>query len=324
MTDFELVDADHLDYDAFTTLQKEAYASLLTKLKVSNTYMNPEFYKWKFHPPMGNAKIVLVREGTQIVSTNTMIPVDMRLGNMMITGWQACDAATKNGYRGKGYSSGCLHTLSQTLKTNEVLFLFPNENSVRYVEDRGFLNKGIIATWVHPSFMKKNGSPNVTKITCFDKNQNRLAQQLIDHNKATISRSAEYLNWRYCTHPITKYDCFVYKVEDEPQGFCVIRKAEVMGHSMTVVMELWGISVSVKKALLQSVAEWTFKQHIKWIVLQDNALTIFSGLRMGFLYVPTWFVPKKQVLMVFVSPGNMSKKVKNHAWWIQSGDWDGL
>jgi len=63
MVVFEVVDEDKLDHDDFTNLQKEAYVNLLTRLKVSSVYMKPYFYKWKFHPPAGPARIVLVEDG---------------------------------------------------------------------------------------------------------------------------------------------------------------------------------------------------------------------------------------------------------------------
>jgi len=62
MAVFKILDGDHLDYDAFTNLQQEAYSNLLARLKVSNVYISPKFYQWKFYPPAGPAKIVLFRE----------------------------------------------------------------------------------------------------------------------------------------------------------------------------------------------------------------------------------------------------------------------
>jgi hypothetical protein len=325
MTTFELVDGDHLDYDAFVNLQRTAYADLLAELKVSNVYMSSEFYRWKFHPPAGPAKIVIVREGNRMVSTNAMIPVELRLGQHTIHGWQACDAATLVTAREKGYSSGCLRTLFESLKTNEVLFLFPNKASVRYVESMGSQNKGIITTWVKPSpLLKKRSSPNVRKITRFGKGQDRLAERLADCGKVLVSRSADYLNWRYSNHPVYEYVSFMYQEENEQQGYAVIRRAEVLGRNVALIMELWGLTSLVKKALLRSIAQWTVEQHIKWIVLQDNDQSLLGGLRMGFIAAPAWVLPKKQVLLVFAAPGKLSEKIVNSDWWVQIGDWDGF
>jgi hypothetical protein len=325
MTTFELMDADHLDYEAFVNLQRTAYADLLTKVKVSNDYMTPEFYRWKFHTPAGPGKIAFVSEDNCMASTNAIIPLELYFGQQTIRGWQACDAATLATARGKGYSSGCLRNLFETLKTNEILFLFPNKTSIRYVEKTGFRNKGIITTWVKPAhLLKKRTSPNVIKITKFGKDVDTLAKRLVVSDTVLLSRSANYLNWRYSNHPVTEYTSFIYREMNEQQGYSVVRTTNVMGLKMALVMELWGVTPSVKKALLRSIAEWAVDRHIKWITLQDNGQSILGGLRMGFISIPAWLLPKKQVLMVCATPGKLSEKAINNDWRIQIGDWDGF
>jgi hypothetical protein len=84
------------------------------------------------------------------------------------------------------------------------------------------------------------------------------------------------------------------------------------------------VTPSVKKALLRSIAEWAVDRHIKWITLQDNGQSILGGLRMGFISIPAWLLPKKQVLMVCATPGKLSEKAINNDWRIQIGDWDGF
>ncbi len=325
MTAFELLDADHLDYDAFATMQREAYADLLATMKFSDVYMSPEFYRWKFHPPAGSAKIALVLENGRMVSTNTMIPVDIRLQQHTIRGWQACDAATLISAQRKGYSSGCLRTLFDSLQNNEALFLFPNKNSVRYVNAMGAHKKGIITTWIKSTLLsKKRISPKVARITRFEKDQDKLAEQFTTCDSVLISRSADYLNWRYTNHPVVEYVLYSYREGNECQGYSVVRCAELMGRKIALIMELWGIHPSIKKCLLNSMVQWTTEQHLKWIVFQDNGQSILSGLNMGFISVPAWLLPKRQVLMVFAKPGDLSEKVIRSDWRIQIGDWDGF
>ena len=172
--------------------------------------------------------------------------------------------------------------------------------------------------------LKKRTSPNVIKITKFDKDQDRLAKRLADCGKVLLSRSSDYLNWRYSSHPVNEYVSFIYRDGNEQQGFSVVRSVDVVGRKIAMVMELWGLKSSVKKALLRSIAKWTDEQHIKRIVLQDNDQSILGGLSMGFIAVPAWLLPKKQVLMVFAKPGKLSEKVLNYDWRVQIGDWDSL
>ena len=324
MGTFELVDAKHLDYDAFTKLQREAYAELLTNLKVSNEYMNPGFFKWKFNPPAGPAKIVLVKERKQIVSTNAMIPIKLRFGKQIIQGWQATDAATLVKSRRKGYSSGCLKTLLKSLKTDEVIYIFPNKTSIGYTYSMDFENKGVIKTWVKNARSSKNISENVIEISKFGKEQDKLAERLADPNKVMISRTADYLNWRYSNHPMYKYSLFVYQEKNEYLGFSVVRDMQAMGQKVAVITELWGLTPEIKKALVDKIEQWTVEKNIKRIILQDSNQSIIKGMGMRFIPAPSFLLPKKQVLIVYRTTGKVSEKVSKNNWWIQFGDWDGV
>ncbi len=325
MTTFKLIDADDLDYEAFANLQREAYKELLEDLEFSDIYMSPQFYQWKFHPPAGTAKIVLVYEGDQLVSTNAMIPLDICFKKQIICGWQAADAATLVNARRKGYSSKCLRLLLDSLRNNEVLFLYPNKTSFRYVNAMGFFNKGVITTWIKPvTLLKKRISPNVIKVSRFDKAQDILANHLTSFNNVMLLRSSDYLNWRYLDHPIYKYICFIYHEGSKQKGFSVVRNVDALGRNVALIMELWSLTFSVKRALIRSIAKWANELLIRWIVLQDNNLTILDSLKMGFISAPTFLLPKKQVLMVNATPGKHSDEVINNDWWAQIGDWDGL
>ena len=107
-------------------------------------------------------------------------------------------------------------------------------------------------------------------------------------------------------------------------GFSVVRSADIMGRKIALIMDLWSLNSTVKKALIRSIAKWAVEQDLKRIVLQDNGQTIIGGLGMGFISIPARLLPKKQVLMVFAKPGKMSEQVINNDWWVQIGDWDGL
>ena len=301
MVSFEIVDGDDIDYEMFASLQREAYKELLSNLKVSNNFMTPMFYRWKFHPPAGTAKIAIVKKGERLISTNAMIPVKLQMGKYKIQGWQATDAATLKTERRKGYSSRCLQLFTQILKTNEIIFVFPNKSSAPYAEKLGFHSKGVITTWVKPAILlNKKVSENVIRVTKFGKEQDVLAEKLVDTNKVIISRVADYLNWRYVDHPIYKYTLFVYRDAKEQQGYGVVRKLEAIGHTIAVVMELWGLQPKIKIELLRSITAWAIEQGIKKIVLQENSQSLLSGLKAGFIAVPHWILPKKQLSLIHI------------------------
>jgi len=100
----------------------------------------------------------------------------------------------------------------------------------------------------------------------------------------------------------------------------VVRNVNFGNRKIAVVMELWGLNSTIKKLLLRSVAHWARKQDIKIILFQDNNQTLLGGVQIGFIYMPSFLLPKKQFLMVF---GKLKSYTK-YNWWIQFGDWDGF
>jgi len=322
---FEIVDSDELDYEAFSFLQREAYADLLEKMKVSNVYMTPDFYRWKFHPPAGKAKISQVREGKRLLSAIAMIPVEVCLGKNRLIGWQYCDGATLPESRRKGHYEKCMHTLVGTLKPDEVFFGYPNPASIRRIVDLGCKDKGVIPTWIKPMFLPRSRrSPSVTRIKEFGKDQNDLADRLVEKDRAMLSRSRKYLNWRYTRHPVHDYTSFIYRDEGELEGFTVVRTANARGHKMVLVMELWGIEPRVSKELIRNISVWSSRQGIRWLVMQDNGLPFIRGLTMGFILAPACILPKKQGLVVLGNDKKLPGKVINSDWHMQFGDWDGF
>ena len=325
MVAIEIVDGDHLDYESYTKLQREAYADLLSKLKVSNEYMSKDFFRWKFHPPAGSARIGLVYEDSQLVSSSALVPVKLCFKQKIIHGWQATDASTLATVRKKGYLFKSVAKLTKSLADNELIYVFPNKTSIRAPEKLHYQNKGIMTTWIKTAAaLKKRLSEHVHTITKFSKDQDSFSQRLAACNKVMITRSAEYLNWRYINHPIYEYVSFVYQDEEEQQGFSVVRKANLMGRDMVVIMELWGLTPRIIRALLRHVVHWANQQRITRIILQDNSQSMFTGLRRGFILIPSWFLPKKQYLMVYAAPGKISQEAVNSNWWVQTGDWDSL
>ena len=158
----------------------------------------------------------------------------------------------------------------------------------------------------------------------FEKDQNGLAERLVKKDKAMLTRSRKYLNWRYTRHPVHDYTSFICRDEEELRGFAVVRTANARGHKMALIMELWGIEPRVSKELIRNISVWSSGQGIRWMVMQDNGLSFFRGLAMGFILTPACILPKKQVLVVLGKDKELPGKVVNSDWHMQFGDWDGF
>jgi hypothetical protein len=323
--DIEILTADALDYERFATLQRSAYNSRLSNLGVSNSYMNAEFYEWKFHPPAGPARVAVVRHGSEIISANSLIPLDLTFEGHIIRGWQCCDAATHPNARGKMYSPRCAKALMESLNNGEVLYVFPNEFSIRGISAIGIIPKVMITTWFRPVLLgHQKKDQNVSQVAGFDKAIDELTTRLGQKGDTMIFRSADYLNWRYAQHPINKYILFVYSEGEEKKGFAIVRIVHALGKELVVLMELWGDYRSVTRTLLRSILSWAAKGHHKFFIFQDNRMSLKSGFGYGFIPIPSFLLPKKQVLSLYAKQTDFMERIVESRWHIQWGDWDGF
>lgn len=323
MASFEIVDIHHLRCEEFTDLQRAAYAKHLEKLGAAVHYMTPDFYRWKLNPPAGPAKIATTWEDGSMVAATAMFPVHLCLGDVRILGWQYSDAATRPSHRKKGFFDSNNYALKDKIQRNEVGFSFPNHRSVNAFFKLGSINKGVITTWVNPMILPiPRPSPHISEVTHFSDEQDTLAEHLAFCGRTLIYRSSDYLNWRYVQNPVYKYSLFAFRKDGESKGFAVARTAQVMNQNLALVMELWGLEPSVECALLKYTVGWAKRQRAKRIVLLDNGFSLRSGILTGFLPVPAFLLPKKQVLLVFTTEGAESKEVLESKWRVQTGDWD--
>jgi hypothetical protein len=318
----EVVDARTLDYEAFTALQLEAFAALLSERGASNAHMKPAHFRWKFAPPTAVAKIAFVREGERMVATNAKLPMDVRRGGETIRGWQSCDTATALDARGKGYFSSCLDALVSALGSDEVFFGFPNQNSMRGFEKLGWRVNGAVTTWVGPAPLPSfAGDSEVVAVDRFDDSADTFAESLYADASPVLERSAEYLNWRYVECPSHLYERLVLPGASALRGFAVIRKAQALGRDVTLVMELWGRDTRAERILMRAVRKRASGQRTHLVVLMNTTWSRTLGFTAGLFPLPLRLLPKKQLLMGMAT-GPRSRALLETPWRSQTGDWD--
>jgi hypothetical protein len=318
----EVVDGRALDYDAFSALQLEAYATLLSERGASNAHMKPDHYRWKFAPPSAMAKIAYVRDGERMVAANAMFPVDVRRDGERIRGWQSCDTATALDARGKGYFSSCLDALVSALGPDEVFFGFPNQNSMRGFEKLGWRVNETVTTWVGPARLPGfAGDSEVAAVDRFDDLADTFAESLYAGAAPVLERGAEYLNWRYVKCPSYAYERLVLPGASALRGFAVIRKAQVLGRNVTLVMELWGRDARDERILMRAVRKRAAAQQTHLVVLMNTSWSRPRGFAAGLFAVPSRLLLKKQLLMGMAN-GPRSRALLETPWRSQTGDWD--
>jgi hypothetical protein len=325
MPDTRLLSCDELDFDEYSFLQRESYSALLHHSGVSDMFMNPSYYKWKYNTPYGKALIALVYDGGRMVSSNAMIPLEFSYSNVRVTCWQSCDTATAPHACGKGYFSHCLNQLKSVLKSDEVFYGFPNKNSIRGFEKIGWVRKGIVSTWLNPFSLLSTYNEEVQESAklsdSFDRHGTNASTS--SHQRyVAIARDSGYLEWRYFRNPCHKYTFLELIGDSTHYGFSVIRRAHVLHRDVLIIMELVASSDCVERTMLRHVSWYAQKERPSMVILLDNGLKTTNALGSG--YCPVWnrLLPKQQHLMGYAMPGEKSQFVFTKPWHITTGDWD--
>jgi len=323
MPEVKVVGPEELDFKALVQLQRDAFADLIARTGVGYLFDEAN-YRWKYRPPAGGARIALVVDAGEIVAANAMYPLQIRRGTTTVSGWQSCDTATHPKARGKGYFMKCLDALRATLGSETIFFGFPNRNSMP-----GFLKFG----WRHHSDLRTrvrilpgrrmSSFPHVERIAAFGAAHQEIVPSDGDGRGALVDRSAAYLDWRYLRHPLHQYESFAWTEGGRPAGLAVLRVVTLNGRRIAVVMELLARTPETERGLLRFAAAWARDKEVRTALVLNNTTGALRGLRCGYLPVPTWALPKRQVLMGAAS-GPTAERIWQGPWSVQIGDWDGF
>lgn len=312
-----------LDLEEYSRLQREAFREILARSGISDSYMNPEFFRWKYAPPAGSGKIAVAFEGNTMVAANAMLPLKIRRGTTTVLGWQSCDTATVPKARGKGYFMKCLNALEAQIERDQIFFGFPNKNSKRGFIRLGWKELQIVPTFIKPfSLFAMKEDPLIEEIDMFDQSQNALAEQLTQSSSTMIYRDAAYLNWRY-HHPVYQYSSFVLRKQGICNGFLVLRTATIMGRRFALIMEIWGTGQRNERQLFSHAKRWALKKKTHHIALIGNRIGPLAGFASGYFLIPSFALPKQQVLMGSAKDAEVNA-VMSSPWIVQTGDWDGF
>ncbi len=322
MPEIELLEANSLDFEAYADFQKKAFHDLLGHSGVSDSFMTPAYYRWKYHTPAGIGRIASISDDNGMISSSAMIPFLMHVGDKVFNGWQCLDVATLPRARKRGYFLATLKALMGSVEKEEVFFAFPNSSSIPSFIKLGCFENGLITTWVRPFVFPCNKKTGKIKIVVtFSPQLDIFLNKQAHADGPALARSVGYLDWRYVKHPNNKYTIFEYRQNGDIAGFAVIRKAHAMGKDIILIMELFGLSHTIETALLRYINAWAAEQKENMIVMMNSSISLVSSLRALFFPVPTFLLPKRQVLVVGASSA-LSKSIINKKWKVQTGDWD--
>jgi hypothetical protein len=314
----KIIDASHLDLMQYCFLQKKAFEDVFLKNNVSSDHLTPEFFQWKYSCPAGNARIAIIEKGNNILASVAMFPLTMSIKEQRFISWHFAEAATLPDARGHGYFNQCMRALISTLEPGEIIFVFPNKNSIQATKKTGFQKIESLEFYfrVNNIFCKKSERP---MLNVYMPNQTEYAESLSEKGHASVFRSAEYMNWRYVQKPGNKYYRYSAKSEQKITGNVVATAAQVRGIKILLILEYHFLSTEARSEIMDFVKQ-----------VAVNEKCFFTGGYFGSAFKPTFFptrmyklpdffLPKKQILMGIGNPIHSLLQVD---WLVQTGDWD--
>lgn len=321
MSKISVHDPDDLDLEEYALMQKEAFKDLLDEMGVSDSFMTPDFYKWKYKTPYGNARIVTSRIDEKLVSSTMIQPTKIKYKGASFKAWQNGDTATIKEYRNIGLYPRCMKAVIRELGENDLIFGFPNKNSVRGFSFFVEYNKGVVPLLARFSLLP-NLLPNRMVFTINRFEDHDINWLLMQNDKSPIfSKNSVWLDWRYTDHPVHKYSKHILKDEKGIVSAVVVtRNAIIAGKKVLLIMEVMGTSISQIRKILQTVIPQ--QKNGPYVLSFNNMFTFSEALYLGFVSVPDKFIPKQQLL--FVLAKGDAKVILPPSWQLQMGDWDGF
>lgn len=199
-----------------------------------------EVLKW-FHqqnlPGLQAIYYAIDKRSGDVAAIYTYLPMKLKCMDNVVTAMQSFDTLTDFRHRSKGLFIRLASKLEkeEALKDNELVYGFPNENSVHgfvkklgftYFGEAPFLIKPMSIFYVLKKLLKKKTSQSVAEIICkvdapeevslknnssiryltkFDKDYDALWLKVAPKINIGVNRDAAYMNWRYVKKPGEDY-----------------------------------------------------------------------------------------------------------------------
>ena len=314
---------DNIDLDAYAAAQRLTFDALLTGSGVSNAFMTSAFYRWKYDAPVSKSRIAIAADGSTILASNAMVPYLLRSTGSEFIGWQSTDTATIPQARGKGLFLKCVQALREDLGPGTLFFGYPNSDSRRGFVRLGWIENCTVRVWLSNAWWPGPVPASVRPVRAFGPEFDRLATRLTEDGRTALIRNAAFMHWRFTACPATSYESFAFYAGQDVRGLLVVREARVKGRNICLVMELWGETPPIRRALAAKARQWARQRSLLHLILFDNQMSDKEGWMTGFLRVPKRFLPKHQILMG-EGVGECASRAMGHSWHVQLGDWDGF
>ena len=299
---------------------------------VSNgSHKTLELLQWNHQqnlPAIQSIYYAIDAETREIAAIYTYLPVKFTCMGRVVNALQSFDTLTDKNHRGKGLFIRLASQIEseEKQKDNELVYGFPNENSVHgfvnklkfnYFGEVPFLIKPLRIGYFVNKLLKqhKNIAPDtnceiiadktqkikddaiIKEITRFHSEYDALYELVIPKIKIGVNRDAAYMNWRYVNKPGENYYKYGYYERDVLKGVIIFTLKHKHGGRVGYLMELLFEpgNEKVAKSLLDFCVK-AFKKNKADVILAwcfDHSFNHAAIRNRGFYKFPEKLRPQK-------------------------------
>ncbi len=341
----------------------------LWKAVYSGRNYDPEqwmrWWRWMYKEnPAGNNKIWLAKHDDKIVGQSAIVPVMIKIGTEVVTGFQAIDTMTHPEYRRQGiYETLARTSFDQASKEGiHIGFRFPNKTShLIAITKLGWFDVAPREFWVKPinwknvvkhqvknrflsrllstctfsalsrAFFGARKAPvieglTISEVSSFDDRINEFWSRISKQYQMILVRDKNYLNWRYVTIPDITYSIYIADKAGEIYGYLVSRRWREDDIELGVIFDILAQSQEVAHCLISKAVQRFEYEKVDVVLCRMIAnKTLYKAFRKnGFISIP--FFIKGGYFCAYSSSPRISKETLKDPrnWFVQIGDSDFL
>jgi hypothetical protein len=298
------------------------------------------------------------RESQEIAGIHAYLPVILTCMGKIVNGMQSFDTLTDKRHRSRGLFIKLATKVvkEESLKNNELVYAFPNDNSLPgYINKLGFTYFGEVPFLIKPFrisyFINKilkrreayipdsncnilipqqsglNEHFEIKEISEFDEKYNELYNAVTPQINIGINRNAAFMNWRYIAKPGAIYARYGLYEQNQLTGVVVFTLKNKHGGKIGYVMELLYDPKNEKAGnYLLQFCSGTLKKNDADVVLAwcfDHSFNYACFRRNGYYKFPEKLRPQKLGFITKTLNSKNTKDIYNiKNWYLSYSDSD--
>jgi GNAT superfamily N-acetyltransferase/N-acetylglutamate synthase-like GNAT family acetyltransferase len=342
--------ASSFNIDIATIHDLESIMSLVST-QYSHPYNSDSFWRWRyFENPVADVDIYVTRQSNGSIVAMQVVTAFQTIQNGK--GNQAylfTAAITHPNYRRLGLFRNLVNhivsKLSNLAQTVPLIYTFPNELSVKgFQKFSDWQQRELLRLYVRPIPTLRNTGPQQILQTLFTEQSFRpqqigsflvsrvsritdsgsLFNRSLTSQGVAIRRDAAYLEWRYCTNPISKYLIFEAHHGGEVCGYIVMKLIDFRGIVAGLVVDLVAATEASAAALINQVIRTAYRYGIKMLGYLVGCHNPYHDcfLKKGFIPIPQKLLPRHFYLYTCAPHGKIPSLTRDAPWYITWGDTD--